>query len=172
MQLSQILEEVKIGTETFKKLNKSKKLTESFDKEINTYRVSKLIQEINEGFIEVIPEENISIPRKLKSIQEKIESVEKRIEDNGHISQAYAKMKYDSLSEDYKELNENVKKNKVYRIVDKEKLSQAMALIIFEGRKIAEFGNFDYSQNDFPMNIENFNESVKYELNLLNENHL
>lgn len=169
MQLAQLLEEIKIGEENYRDLNTSKELIESFDEDMDNYKISSLISALNNKFAESVNEDTSPVIKSFRKIENKIKMMEDRIEDKGSISTAYAQMKYDSLSEDFSTLVENIKRKKVQRQLDKDSLAHAVALVIYEAKKLSKKGNFDFAQKDFPSLGENFDPFIKKELKLIEE---
>lgn len=170
MKLSELLDEVKLGEETVRKEKTSKELIESFDEDLNNYKISSLISALNNKFIENVNEETSSVIKNLRKIENKIKMTEDRIENHGYISESYAKMKYDNLSEDFKALSDNIRKKKVQRQMDKDSLGHAVALVIYEAKKLSREGSFDFSEKDFPVYDETFYPTIKSELKLIEEN--
>lgn len=169
MLLEQILEEVKIGKESYRELKTSKELVESFDEDLDNYKISSLISALNNKFAEDINEDTASVVKGFRKIENKIKMMEDRIEKQGSISTAYARMKYDSLAEDFQTLTENIKRKKVQRLIDKDSLSHAIALVIYEAKNLSKKGDFDFSTKDFPLISENFDPFVSKELKLIEE---
>ena len=169
MQLAQLLEEIKIGEEASRELKTSKELIESFDEDLDNYKISSLISALNNKFAETVNEDTEAVIKGFRKIENKIKMMEDRIEKQGSISTAYARMKYDSLSEDFQTLTENIKRKKVQRQLDKDSLAHAIALVIYEAKKLSKEGDFDFGQKDFPMIGENFDPFVKKELKLIEE---
>lgn len=169
MKLSQLLEEIKIGEENYRQLATSKELIESFDEDIDNYKISKLISALNNKFMEDVNEDTAPVVKGLRKIENKISMMEERIEDGKPISTAYARMKYDSISEDFNYIIENIKRNKVQRQLDREALAHALALVIYEAKTLSQEGDFDFAEKDFPQVDENFQPFVKKELSLIEE---
>ena len=169
MQLSQLLEEIKIGEDNYRQLQTSKELIESFDEDIDNYKISKLISALNNKFMESISEDTAPVIKGLRKIENKISMMEERTENGKPISTAYARMKYDSISEDFHALVENIKRKKVQRLLDKESLAHALALVIYEAKSLSNEGDFEFAEKDFPSVDENFNPFVKKELTLIEE---
>jgi len=169
MKLSQLLEEIKIGEDNYRQLKTSKELIESFDEDIDNYKISKLIAALNNKFMEDVNEDTTPVIKGLRKIENKISMMEERIEDGKPISTAYARMKYDSISEDFGYIVENIKRKKVQRQLDREALAHALALVIYEAKELSKEGDFDFSEKDFPSVDENFAPFVKKELSLIEE---
>lgn len=170
MQLAQLLEQIKIGEDNYRELQTSKELIESFDEDLDNYKISNLISALNNHFVENVNEDTSPVVKGFRKIENKIKLMEDRIENSGGISTAYAKMKYDSLAEDYSSLVENINRKKVQRQLDKDKLAHALALVIYEAKKLSREGDFDFAEKDFPGLSENFEPFVKKELKLIEEN--
>lgn len=143
MKLGQLLEEVKVGTENYKNQKTAKEIVESFDEDINTYKISSLLNVMVSKLTEGINEDNASVIRSLRKIQNKIEMYEEKVKDNGFVSPAYARMKYDSLIEDYNYLATQVVKNKIQRQLNKEAFAHSVALIRYQIESIAPEANID-----------------------------
>lgn len=169
MKLSQLLEEIKIGEENYRQMETSKELIESFDENIDNYKISKLISVLNNKFMKDLNEDTTPVIKGFRKIENKIKMMEDRVEDGKTLSTAYARMKYDSLSEDFNYIVENIKKKKVQRQLDKEALAHALALVIYEAKSLSQEGDFDFSEKDFPSVDENFNPFIKKELSLIEE---
>lgn len=169
MQLAQLLEEIKIGKEAYREMKTSEELIQSFDEDIDNYKISSLISALNNKFAESINEDTAPVIKGFRKIENKIKMMEDRIEKQGSISTAYARMKYDSLSEDYSTLVENIKRKKVQRQLDKDSLAHAIALVIYEANKLSQEGNFDFASKDFPIIGENFDPFITKELKLIEE---
>lgn len=169
MQLAQLLEEIKIGEENYRDLKTSKELIESFDEDLDNYKISALISALNNKFAESVNEDTSPVIKGFRKIENKIKMMEERIENQGSISTAYARMKYDSISEDFQTLVENINRKKVQRQLDKDSLAHAVALVIYEGKKLSKEGDFDFAQKDFPNLGENFQPFIVKELKLIEE---
>lgn len=169
MKLEQLLEEIKIGEDNYRQIQTSKELIESFDEDINNYKISKLISALNSKFAENLSEDTSPAVRAFRKIENKIKMMEDRIEDKGFVSEAYARMKYDSISEDFAYLSENINKNKIQRQLDTDSLAHAVALVIYEAKKLSQEGNFDFREKDFPVMNESFKVVVNKELKLIEE---
>ena len=169
MQLAQLLEEIKIGEENYRELKTSKELIESFDEDLDNYKISSLISVLNNKFAENINEDTSPVIKGFRKIENKIKMMEDRTEKQGSISTAYAKMKYDSISEDFQTLVENINRKKVQRQLDKDSLAHAVALVIYEAKKLAKDGDFDFESRDFPNLGENFQPFINKELKLIEE---
>ena len=170
MKLSEVLEEVKIGEEAYKEQKTSQELIESFDEDMNNYKISSLISALNNKFIENLNEYTTPVIKTFRKIENKIKMLEERLEKHNYISESYAKMKYDSLSEDFNSLYESLKSKKTQRQFDKERLAHAIGLVIYEAKKLSKSGNFDFNEVDFPSLDESLDPSVKKELKLIEEN--
>ena len=170
MQLNQLLEEVKIGEENYREIQTSQELINSFDEDTDNYKISSLIAALNNKFVESVNEDTSPVIKGFRKVENKIKMMEDRIEKCGGISTAYAKMKYDSLSEDYSQICENIKRKKVQRQLDKDSLAHAVALVLYEAKKLSKEGDFDFEEKDFPSLGENFQPFIKKELKLIEEN--
>ena len=169
MQLGELLEEIKIGDDEYKKKNTEEELREAFDEDLGKFKSSVLINNLVTKLSENMNEKNAPIIRAVRRASKKIESFENRLEEKGHINEAYAHMKYDSLSDDYKELNKLLENNKVRKSLPEEQLASAVAFILFESESMAAHGNFDIDERKFPQINENFKDKVNKEYKMITE---
>jgi len=169
MKLGQLLEEVKVGKENYNNQKTSKELIESFDEDINSYKISSVLNAMINKLSENINEDNSLTIRTLRKASSKIEMYEDKLKDYGHVSTAYSRMKYDSLIEDYNAVVDQISKNKVQRQLNKEALAHSLALIKYQLESFAPEANLDEAVG-FKVLPENFEPFVNKEYKLIVEN--
>lgn len=139
MKLGELLEQIKLGTEEFKKQEVEKQFLESYDEDTEDYKVSVLLGRLIGALSEDIDEITGPVIRSLRKSTEKIKMYETKIEDNGSVSEAYTRMKLDSLKEEYNHMADLLSKNKVRQAFDKkEALANAVALVKFQMETLAD----------------------------------
>lgn len=163
MKLNKLLEEIKLGTSKFKEQENKEILLESFDEDLENYKISKVYSLLENKIGEEINEETSSIIRTLRKIKNKISMLEER----ENISIAYATMKMDSLIEDYNSLIDLVNRKKIQRVIDKNIVAHAIALTEFTINNLSKIAEKEYSLNELN---ETFIPLVKKEYKIISEN--
>lgn len=149
MKLSELLEEVKVGTEEFKESQTAENLLETFDEDIDNYRISKVLGAMINKLEEDVNEDTAPTIRALRRAYNKIDLFEKKMEDAGIVSKAYARMRLDSLVEEYNTVLESVHVKKVARQLNKEALAHALGLVRHQQENLAglaEVENFEVKE--------------------------
>ena len=137
MKLDELLEEIKIGTSDYKTMQHKEEMLETFDEDEDNYKTSKLVNLLAAKLSEEKNDLNENVIKKLKKISHKMENTEEKV-FAGPISKSYARMKLDSMKEDYESIVEDIQSKKTLRSLNHEVLANAMALIMFEATKLHE----------------------------------
>jgi hypothetical protein len=167
MKLGELLERAKIGQEEFRNKENINSIVETFDEDSDSYKTSKIIKIIAAKLTESKCVENSIVIKRLKKASQKLEMLEEKISiDN--ISRSYARMKLDSLNEDFNIIATELESKKVLRSLDKENLAHALALMEFEinNLKIAARVNENYKHKNLPETLKPF---FKKEYKLITE---
>ena len=160
MKIKDLLTKVEIGTEQFSKDKKIKKIQESFDKELEDYKISSLLKEKINILLESESDRIIPIIRNLRSINKRISLYEQKQENEG-ISKSFGMLKTDSLIKEYNSIMESLSDEKVMKKVNAEHLSEALALVNFKIDQISEGSDYNIENRllELPIGLdENFNE--------------
>lgn len=152
-----LLEEIKIGTEVFKERQTKEEILETFDDDDEIYKTSKLISLLSAKLNEEKIPESEKIIKKLKRIGIKMEATEEKLAA-GPISKSYARMKLDSMREDYDSIVSDLQNKKVLRSLDHSVLANALALTMFESTKLKEIAEItsDYRFAECPETLKPF----------------
>lgn len=150
MKLSELLEEVRVGTEQFKETQTTESLLETFDEDIDNYRISKVLGVMINKLEEDVNEDTAPTIRALRRAYNKIDLLENKLEESGMVSKAYARMRLDSLNEEYNSVLESIHSKKVARQLNKEALAHALALIKYQQENLtglAEVSNYEIKES-------------------------
>jgi len=167
MKLFQLLEEIKVGPEEYKEQKTTKQLLETFDEDIDNFRVSSMLEVLLNKIEEGLSEETAPVIRSLRRANNKIKLHEDKLEDNGLVSTAYARMRLDSINEEYNFVLENIHSKKVFRQLDKEALAHSMALLKFKQEELireSEVENFSINES-----IETFEPLIEKEYKIITQ---
>lgn len=132
MNLNTLLEEIKIGKEKVKQQNTIQEVYESYDNDIKIYKFSNLVTKSINSLMEdldTFDADIVPVLRSLKKAQEKIKLFEEKFEQDGSVSEAYKRMRLDSLLEEYNYVCEKLENKKTLRKFDKEKLAHSLAIV-------------------------------------------
>lgn len=168
MKLGNLLEEVKIGIDEYKSQENAKAILETFDDETDKYKISKLMNILNVKLTEDKNENNVAIIDRLKKASIKIEMLEDKKERAYGISTSYARMKLDSLVEDFNIIMKELESKKKMRSLDNDILGHSLALMIFEMEDLMNQAEVceSYSMDNVPETLKPF---IKKELKIINE---
>jgi len=167
MKLTDLLEEIKVGSENYKEQKTTEELLETFDEDLDNYRISNTLSVMIRKMSENLNENNTPTIRSFRKALDKIKMFEDKLEDRGHVSKAYARMKFDSLNEDYNSILENLKSKKVYRSFDRDVLAHSIALLRHQQKVLgreAELREVNLKEAD-----ENFEIVINKEYKLISE---
>ncbi len=167
MKLFELLEETKIGQEEYKEQKTTEQLLETFDEDIDNFRVSTMLDVLVNKVEENVNEQTSPTIRALRRANNKVKLHEDKLEDNGSVSTAYARMRLDSINEEYNFILEAIHSKKVFRQLDKEALAHSVALLRFKQEELmreAEVENYDIKES-----IETFEPLIEKEYKIIVE---
>lgn len=144
MKLSDLLEEVKVGTEEFKESQTTEKLLETFDEDIDNYRISKVLGLMINKLEEGVNEDTAPTIRALRRAFNKVGLFEQKLEEGRAVSKAYARMRLDSINEEYNTILESIHSKKISRQLNKEALAHALALIKYEQNVLSSHAEIEF----------------------------
>lgn len=167
MKLFDLLEETKIGQEEYKEQKTTEQLLGTFDEDIDNYRVSAMLGIMLNKIEEDINEVTAPTIRALRRAVNKVKLFESKVEDNGSVTTAYARMRLDSINEEYNTILENVLSKKVARQLNKEALAHSLALLRYQQKNLmreAELERYSIKES-----TETFEPLIEKELRIVEE---
>ena len=142
MTLGALLEEISVGSEDYNEKLSQEDMLNTFDEDDEIYKTSKLVSVLAAKLNEDKTPLTEKTIKKLKKIGTKMESTEEKLVC-GPISKSYARMKLDSMREDYDGIVDDLQNKKALREMDHPVLANALALIMFESTKLKEIAEIE-----------------------------
>lgn len=146
MKVKELLEEVKIGSENYKKIKTAEEIKETFDEDLETYKVSDLMTVGYQKLAESEVDERLT--KNLKNSIAKIKSIEDRQEKSNYLSESYTRMKFDTLKQSYNDIIALMEQKKVSRDVNKELLANSLALLRYKIEEMAKLNGIEANLNE------------------------
>lgn len=167
MKLFELLEETKIGKDEYKEQKTTEQLLETFDEDIDDFKISSMLDVLINKIEEDINEQTAPTIRALRRADNKIKLYEDKLENNGSVSTAYARMRLDSINEEYNTILESIHSKKIFRQLDKDALAHSLALLRFKQEELireSEVENFVIKES-----IETFEPLIEKEHKIITE---
>lgn len=154
MKINDLLEEVKIGSDDYKKLKRIEQLQKTPEEDKVSYLLKHSIQKLNE---------NKNIMTYLNQAYTQIKRYEEKKRNVRDLRESFARMKFDSLKETYSSLIEAVNSVKEYK--NEELLSNSIALVSYVIEELSNKTGKDVKVPELFMK-----EQVDNELSIIKEN--
>ncbi len=158
MTLNDLLFTVKYGEEKYANMKASSSNSKHIDEDYNLYKVSSRIEELLP-----ILGENTQVTSTLNKIKNKFKEYEEKVLSGTFTSTIYARMKMESILENYNDFADYLNENKkIVREIDGDVLGRIMGSV-YSGLKIlSERAEKEFLVKSFPINIEkSLNEEKK-----------
>ena len=157
MKISDLLEEVKLGPEEYKNKQNIEAIVESFNEEIDDYKISDIVKESNDKLLDEKNLLNESVLRNLFTCQNKLAVLEEKAEN---ITPVYAKMKFNSIKKNLVAIEEALQHKKILKTLNEDLLVYSLALVKTKMDWLAE--EADIEEYNFEIAIaDNINEEAE-----------
>jgi len=167
MKLFELLEETKIGQDKYKEQKTTEQLLQTFDEDIDNYRVSSMLEVMLNKIEEGVNDVTAPTIRALRRAVNKVKLYETKLEENGMVSTAYARMRLDSINEEYNAILENILSKKVARQLDKEALAHSLALLRYQQKNLMQEAELE--RYNLKESTETFEPLIEKEFKLVSE---
>jgi len=153
MKVYDILEEAKLGKEEFKNKKHREQIVESYDDGDEKYKFSKVISQTTTKLMESKNGINESVFQNILRCKEKIELLEEKDE----ITKPYAGLKFSSLKDNLKSIEESLTNKKIMMSLNESLLIYDLALIKMKADELAESAEaaqFKFKNDDLRRKVE------------------
>lgn len=164
MKLNELLEEVKIGSENYKRIKRleedDRKKNESLKRIKETPEENKISYLLKSSLENL--QENEEIMKYISQAYTQIKSYEEKKREVSELRESYSRMKFDSIKETFISLIEAVN---MYEIKNKNLLSNTLALVQYTFEELAE-----KTQREINLPSLVIQEQMEEELKIIKEN--
>ena len=164
MKVKDLLEEARLGTEEYKNKKNIETIVESFDDDIDNYKISSVIKESNDTLLNQKTMINEDILRNLAICQNKIELIEEKAEN---MTPLYAKMKFNSIKKNLATIEESLSHKKILNSLNEDLLTYDLALIKSKMDELAECAEIETYNFEFSL-AEKVNEEAEVIKKIIN----